>query len=126
MPDQPIDKKGERPEAAIRRLAEGAPIHYFDCDRYEVYDHGLRRGKCDCTATLDLTALVAEVERLRAGVLAVLELHPRVPVYISMGGAAANVPFTEDQEPSYFECARCHVPDSETCPTRDALGDLAS
>jgi hypothetical protein len=37
-------------------------VHEFDCDRFEVYDHGCRQGKCDCDAT---ERLLADVEAKR-------------------------------------------------------------
>lgn len=48
-------------EAALRKITEDGPAHYFDCDRFEVY-HGTRQGTCDCTFAADLAAAVAAIK----------------------------------------------------------------
>ena len=50
-------------EAAERLRDE--PAHYFDCDRFQVYDYGTRQGTCDCTHGADVDALTATVDRVR-------------------------------------------------------------
>lgn len=44
------------------RLLDNLPVHYFDCDRFNVSDYGLRQGRCDCTATADVEALIASTK----------------------------------------------------------------
>lgn len=43
------------------RFREGMPVHYFDCDRFCIYDYGTRQGECDCTANEDAEAVLAEL-----------------------------------------------------------------
>lgn len=45
-------------------LRDNLPAHYSDCDSFQVYNYGTRQGRCDCTASADIPALIAEVERL--------------------------------------------------------------
>lgn len=59
----------------LAALKDNLSAHYFECDRFEVYNYGTRQGKCDCTATADFEALIAEVERLREALDEVRALH---------------------------------------------------
>ena len=45
----------------LARIEDALPIHYYDCDSFQVYDHGIRQGKCDCTANEDVRAIIARV-----------------------------------------------------------------
>lgn len=40
------------------RLHHDQPVHYFDCDRFQTYNYGLKQGKCDCTATDDVNRVL--------------------------------------------------------------------
>jgi hypothetical protein len=46
-------------------VRDGLPVHYFDCERFNVTDYGTRQGKCDCTATADVTRLLDLVAEFR-------------------------------------------------------------
>lgn len=53
---------------AICRLLNEQPVHYFDCDRFQTYNYGLRQGKCDCTATADVNEALDALAAARANV----------------------------------------------------------
>ena len=46
----------------IEGIREKFPMHWFGCDRFEVWDHGSRQGVCDCTGDVDLHDLLAAAE----------------------------------------------------------------
>lgn len=48
----------------MARVRESLPVHYFDCDSFQIYNYGLRQGECDCTATADMEALLADLDTL--------------------------------------------------------------
>lgn len=56
--------------AALARLRDDGPLHYFDCERFNVTNYGTRQGTCDCTATSDVDVALADIERLRAALFA--------------------------------------------------------
>lgn len=55
------------PEALAAFLEDG-PVHNWDCDRFQTYDHGLRQGTCDCMAEATVRALIAALTEARANV----------------------------------------------------------
>lgn len=58
---------------AVCRLLNDQPVHYFDCERFNVSNAGFQ-GKCDCTATADLNEVL---DRANAAELPlVLADHP--------------------------------------------------
>lgn len=54
--------------AVLARLRDDGPLHYFDCERFNVTNYGLRQGTCDCTATADVAAALAALERVEGQV----------------------------------------------------------
>lgn len=39
------------------------PIHYFDCDRFNIYSYGTRMGDCDCSAQEDVKRALDAAEQ---------------------------------------------------------------
>lgn len=53
----------------MARIRESLQVHYFDCDSFQTYNYGLRQGKCDCKATADAEALLADLDTLVGAVI---------------------------------------------------------
>jgi hypothetical protein len=64
--------------ARLAEIRDLSPMHWFDCDRFEVWDHGARQGRCDCTGDRDLTDLL----RMAEDGIAAREALARVEVLI--------------------------------------------
>ena len=81
-------------EFLLARIAEdeGEPYHRWDCDKFNVYDYGLRQGDCDCGGP---ARVLAECEAKRRIVAKAQRADKAFERHIQPATSAASFALTE-------------------------------